>query len=121
MTSGGGCQMAGEQGAGRTGGLQLPATAAPAESRFARHAGFSNSRNASFRPTLLPCAGGHHPQLWRALPLLRSFASETPVTHHSVQLSCVQVVIIPSFGERYLSSALFQTLREEAEAQTFEA
>ncbi|PRW20938.1 Cysteine chloroplastic chromoplastic [Chlorella sorokiniana] len=31
------------------------------------------------------------------------------------------VVIIPSFGERYLSSALFQTLREEAEAQTFEA
>lgn len=26
-----------------------------------------------------------------------------------------------SFGERYLSSALFQTLREEAEAQTFDA
>lgn len=31
------------------------------------------------------------------------------------------VVIIPSFGERYLSSPLFATLREEAEKQTFEA
>ena len=33
----------------------------------------------------------------------------------------VIVVIIPSFGERYLSSALFQTIREECEKQVFEA
>ena len=31
------------------------------------------------------------------------------------------VVIIPSFGERYLSSALFAGIREEAEQQTFDA
>ena len=30
------------------------------------------------------------------------------------------VVIIPSFGERYLSTALFQNLWEEAEAMTAE-
>ena len=30
-------------------------------------------------------------------------------------------VILPSFGERYLSSALFQTLREDAEKMTFDA
>lgn len=31
------------------------------------------------------------------------------------------VVIIPSFGERYLSTPLFAKLKEEAEAMTFEA
>lgn len=31
------------------------------------------------------------------------------------------VVIIPSFGERYLSSALFASIKEEVEKQTFEA
>ena len=31
------------------------------------------------------------------------------------------VVIIPSFGERYLSTALFASIKEEVEKQTFEA
>ena len=30
------------------------------------------------------------------------------------------VVIIPSFGERYLSSVLFAGIKEEVEKQTFE-
>lgn len=30
------------------------------------------------------------------------------------------VVIVPSYGERYLSTALFAALREEAEKLTFE-
>ena len=47
----------------------------------------------------------------------------TALSLHSVYLlacCCIAVVIIPSFGERYLSTALFADIHEEAANQAVE-